>query len=178
MTKRKALSKKVRFEIFKRDVFTCQYCGSKPPSVVLEVDHITPIALGGDNTEDNLITSCFDCNRGKGARSLELSPETLTKKLEVQKEAKEQLASFEKAVKAKKAKIARKINKLDKMFEAETDHTFTYSFKQSIKKFFELLPEHEVIDSMEIALAKFADKPSMTAKYFCGVCWNKIKGEQ
>lgn len=177
MTKRKSLSKKIRFEIFKRDVFTCQYCGSKPPSVVLEVDHITPVALGGDNSEDNLITSCFDCNRGKGARSLELSPDTLAKKLEVQNEAKEQLASFEKSVKAKKAKITRKVNKLDKLFEAETDHTFTYSFKQSIKKFFEKLPEHDVIEAMEIALAKFPDNPQLATKYFCGICWNKVKGE-
>ena len=177
MTKRKSLSKKVRFEIFKRDVFTCQYCGSKPPSVVLEVDHITPVALGGDNSEDNLITSCFDCNRGKGARSLEISPETLARKLEIQNEAKEQLASFEKSVKAKKAKITRKINKLGKLFESETDHTFTYSFKQSIKKFFEKLPEHDVIEAMEIALAKFSDKPGLATKYFCGICWNKIKGE-
>ena len=119
MTKRKVLSKKVRFEIFKRDVFTCQYCGSKPPSVVLEVDHIIPVASGGDNDEDNLVTSCFDCNRGKGARSLEISPETLAKKLEIQNEAKEQLASLERSVKAKKAKITRKVNKLNVMFELE-----------------------------------------------------------
>lgn len=177
MAKRKSLSKKVRFEIFKRDVFTCQYCGSKPPSVVLEVDHIIPVANDGKNDEDNLITSCFDCNRGKGARSLELSPETLSKKLEIQKEAKEQLASFESSVKAKRANVTRKINKLDKMFEEETNHTFTYSFKQSVRKFFELLPEHEVTDSMEIALNKFSDKPPLAAKYFCGICWNKIKGE-
>ena len=177
MTKRRAISKKLRFDIFKRDVFTCQYCGSKPPSVVLEVDHIIPVASGGDNDIDNLVTSCFDCNRGKGARSLELSPETLAKKLEIQTEAKEQLASFEKSVKAKKAKITRKINKLDKIFSDVTDHTFTYSFKQSIKKFFELLPEHEVIDAMEISLAKFSDEPGLATKYFCGICWNKIKGE-
>ncbi len=177
MTKRKSLSKKVRFEVFKRDVFTCQYCGSKPPSVVLEVDHIIPVASGGENDEDNLVTSCFDCNRGKGARSLEISPETLARKLEIQNEAKEQLASFEKSVKAKKAKVTRKLNKLDKLFESETNHTLTYSFKQSVRKFFELLPEYEVIDSMEIALNKFSDKPQLAAKYFCGICWNKIKGE-
>ena len=178
MTKRKSLSKKVRFEIFKRDVFTCQYCGSKPPAVVLEVDHIVPVVDGGENDEDNLVTSCFDCNRGKGARSLDLSPETLAKKLEIQKEAKEQLASFEKVIKAKKTKITRKVNKLDKLFNQETNHTFSYSFKQSIKQFFELLPEHEVAEAMEIALAKFDEKPELVAKYFCGICWNKIKGDK
>jgi len=70
MAKRKSLSKKIRFEIFKRDGFTCQYCGKTPPQVILEVDHINPVISGGDNDVMNLITSCFDCNRGKGAREL------------------------------------------------------------------------------------------------------------
>lgn len=69
-TKRKALSKKTRFEVFKRDKFTCQYCGSKAPDVVLQADHITPVAAGGGNELLNLITSCDTCNSGKGAREL------------------------------------------------------------------------------------------------------------
>lgn len=60
-----ALSKRTRFEIFKRDFFTCQYCGDRPPDVVLEVDHIDPRVLGGSDDPLNLLTSCFDCNRGK-----------------------------------------------------------------------------------------------------------------
>ena len=60
-----ALSKKTRFEVFKRDGFTCQYCGRTPPTVILEVDHIDPKANGGSDNTINLITSCFDCNRGK-----------------------------------------------------------------------------------------------------------------
>lgn len=65
MVERKPLSKKTRFEVFKRDSFTCQYCGQKAPDVILEVDHINPVAKGGKNEILNLITSCFDCNRGK-----------------------------------------------------------------------------------------------------------------
>ena len=68
--KRKAISKKLRFEVFKRDSFTCQYCGRKATEVVLEVDHIKPVAEGGKNTLVNLITSCRECNRGKGKRML------------------------------------------------------------------------------------------------------------
>lgn len=66
MANRKPLSKKIRFEVFKRDKFTCQYCGRMSPDVILEVDHITPVAEGGNNGLLNLITSCRDCNRGKG----------------------------------------------------------------------------------------------------------------
>lgn len=68
--KRKSLSNKLRFEVFKRDSFTCQYCGKMAPDVVLEVDHIHPVSKGGDNDILNLVTSCMECNRGKGARKL------------------------------------------------------------------------------------------------------------
>lgn len=67
---RKALTKKTRFEVFKRDSFACQYCGQCAPIVVLNVDHIHPIASGGTNDILNLITSCFDCNSGKKDRLL------------------------------------------------------------------------------------------------------------
>ncbi len=71
MAERKNISKKIRFEVFKRDMFTCQYCGKSSPDVILEVDHINPVAEGGTNDLTNLITSCRDCNRGKGARKLD-----------------------------------------------------------------------------------------------------------
>ena len=75
MAERKPLSKKTRFEVFKRDKFTCQYCGRMAPDVILEVDHIKPVAEGGKNEILNLITSCRDCNRGKGKRKLNTSTE-------------------------------------------------------------------------------------------------------
>ncbi len=68
---RKNISKKVRFEVFKRDSFTCQYCGKSAPDVVLNVDHIKPVSKGGKNDIMNLVTSCFDCNSGKRDRLLD-----------------------------------------------------------------------------------------------------------
>lgn len=70
MSKRKSLSNKIRFEVFKRDNFTCQYCGVKAPEVVLNVDHIEPVSKGGTNDIYNLVTSCFECNSGKSDRRL------------------------------------------------------------------------------------------------------------
>lgn len=64
------LTKRERWAILKRDNFTCQYCGRKPPAVTLEVDHIQSVADGGNNAPSNLITSCLDCNRGKGSDSI------------------------------------------------------------------------------------------------------------
>ena len=70
MSKRKTISKKTRFEVFKRDSFTCQYCGESAPKVLLELDHIMPIAKGGTDEILNLITSCNPCNNGKRANLL------------------------------------------------------------------------------------------------------------
>jgi HNH endonuclease len=68
--KRASRSKRARFAIFERDLFTCQYCGLRPPDTVLQLDHIHPISKGGEDTEENLITSCVDCNAGKTNRIL------------------------------------------------------------------------------------------------------------
>lgn len=65
-----SIGKKLRFEVFKRDSFTCQYCGQSPPDVVLHVDHIHPVSKGGGDDTTNLITACAACNQGKGAREI------------------------------------------------------------------------------------------------------------
>lgn len=65
-----AVSLRIRFEVFKRDAFTCRYCGRTTPSVVLEVDHIVPVAGGGSDDPTNLATSCWECNRGKSDKQL------------------------------------------------------------------------------------------------------------
>ncbi|WP_328186972.1 HNH endonuclease [Marinobacter sp. OP 3.4] len=64
-SKRKAIPQKMRFEVFKRDSFKCQYCGQSSPDVILHVDHIKPVSKGGDNSIVNLITACQGCNSGK-----------------------------------------------------------------------------------------------------------------
>ena len=60
----------LRWEVLKRDAFTCQYCGRSAPEVKLEVDHITPVSEGGKDTKENLVAACYSCNRGRSALSL------------------------------------------------------------------------------------------------------------
>ena len=55
----------LRFKVLERDKFTCQYCGQAAPNVKLEVDHIIAVMDGGMDSEGNLVTSCYACNRGK-----------------------------------------------------------------------------------------------------------------
>lgn len=62
-----AISKRLRYEILRRDNHTCRYCGAMAPDVALHVDHVDPVALGGTDEPTNLITACQDCNAGKSS---------------------------------------------------------------------------------------------------------------
>lgn len=63
------ISRRLRFEILRRDNHTCRYCGGAAPDVKLTVDHVTPIALGGKDQPENLVTACQPCNAGKSSAS-------------------------------------------------------------------------------------------------------------
>lgn len=68
---RSGISLSTRFEVFRRDDYCCQICRSTArDGARLEVDHKEAIANGGGNEMSNLWTLCFDCNRGKGTKSL------------------------------------------------------------------------------------------------------------
>lgn len=60
-----AVSKRLRYEILRRDNHTCRYCGRTAPNVPLRVDHVIPVALGGTDDPTNLVTACEPCNSGK-----------------------------------------------------------------------------------------------------------------
>jgi len=68
---RKSMPKSVRFEVFKRDSFKCQYCGNGAPDVLLQIDHIKPLSKGGTDDITNLITACQPCNSGKSDKLLD-----------------------------------------------------------------------------------------------------------
>lgn len=88
-----AISRSRRFEVFKRDSFKCQYCGAAAPDVLLEADHIKPLAAGGTDELLNLITSCEACNRGKAARELDDNSAVTKQRTQLEKlqERREQL---------------------------------------------------------------------------------------
>jgi 5-methylcytosine-specific restriction endonuclease McrA len=61
--------KLTRREIFRRDNYTCQYCGRKMPN--LTVDHVLPRHLGGMHIWTNVVAACPACNHHKGGRKLD-----------------------------------------------------------------------------------------------------------
>lgn len=62
-----AVTKRTRFEVLRRDEYTCRYCHSTINE--LTVDHVVPVALGGTDDPSNLVAACRDCNFGKASSS-------------------------------------------------------------------------------------------------------------
>lgn len=183
MSNRKAISKKMRFEIFKRDGFVCQYCGSHPPQVVLHVDHIIAVAKGGGNEMDNLITACSGCNLGKSARSLGSVPVALKDKAERTKESEEQIRGYAEIMAAKRQRIEEEAWDIVRIFSPDAtriDRKILYG----IRRFIDLLGFEEVLDVADWAASNvniYSFTPNSKAFLtFCKVCWKKIRerGEQ
>lgn len=60
--------RKIRLAILRRDNHTCYYCGIPQATTV---DHLTPVEQGGDDSFNNLVSACANCNYSKGNRTEE-----------------------------------------------------------------------------------------------------------
>lgn len=58
-----------RVNVFTRDGFKCQYCGSHKQMRDLNYDHVIPRRAGGKTTWENIVTSCYPCNDRKAGRT-------------------------------------------------------------------------------------------------------------
>ena len=176
-TLRKAISKRIRFEIFKRDSFECQYCGAHPPGVLLHVDHITPIAVGGANDIDNLVTACQPCNAGKGAQTLSSAPQSLSERAAIVAEREAQLAGYQAVMEARRGRIEDEVWRVAAVLdERATSDGMRRDWLRSVKGFVERIGVFEVLDAADAARAKCGIPGDRMFRYFCGVCWGKIEG--
>lgn len=170
---RKKVSTKARFEVFKRDGFTCQYCGATPPKVVLHCDHIVAASKGGEGDMDNLVTSCSICNMGKGARSLTAVPQSLKAKAKETAEREAQILGYHNVMEAKRWRIENECWQIVEFLEGKPTESYNRDSLSSIRKFLTHLPFHEVLEAAEIAQSRYSGNRAF--RYFCGVCWHKIR---
>ncbi len=175
---RKPIGKKLRFEVFKRDGFVCQYCGAHPPAAILHVDHIVPVAEGGGNEIENLITSCQPCNLGKGPRPLNVKPASAGFDVEIAREREEQARGYAEVMLARREREEEEAWIVADVFVARfsLNEGIRRDYLESIRQFNEKLGVYETTRAMEIACANAPHSQQRTFRYFCGVCWNKIRG--
>jgi len=166
--KRKSISKSIRFEVFKRDRFTCQYCGEKAPDVVLHVDHIDPVSKGGDNGIVNLITSCFDCNLGKRDRKLNDNSvvEKQRKQLELIQERREQIELMFKWKKSLSNLDDETLKMIKEYVEAKIDpFTVSENGENNLRNHLRKYDVNEVLDAIDVAATtylKFSNTEGLT----------------
>lgn len=179
---RKNVSKRVRFEVMRRDGFQCRYCGTKVPDTGqgLTIDHVVPVALGGSDDPSNLVTACRDCNAGKTSTSPDsgtvgqVSADAL-RWAEAMKVAAAELAADQAATDAK-------VDAFDQEWErwrsAGEPVDRPHDWRRSIEQFIQTgLPESELARLVEVAMAARV-RPSATWAYFCGCCWKVIREMQ
>ena len=178
-----AVSKRLRYEILRRDNYTCRYCGQAAPDVPLSVDHVTPVALGGSDDPSNLVAACADCNSGKSSTSPD-APIVA----DVAQDALRWAAATEQAA-AERFAAAEFQRSLRDAFD-DRWHCFTWTdfrgdhhafglpddFAVSIAQFFSAgLTYNDLEELVDVAMASHArDK----WQYFCGCCWRRVRQAQ
>ena len=58
-----------RKNLFRRDSCTCQYCGARPGSSEISIDHVVPLSRGGQSSWTNCALACLPCNKRKANRT-------------------------------------------------------------------------------------------------------------
>lgn len=175
-----AVSKRLRYEILRRDSHTCRYCGASAPDVPLRVDHVTPVALGGTDEPSNLVTSCDPCNSGKSSATVD---STLV--ANVSDDALRWAAAMEQAA-ANLQELEKPKDEYRDAFLAEWNRwhvgkdeakkvELPVDWKLSIERFRVAgIPTWMWADIVDIGMANQKVKPENTFKYCCGVAWNRV----
>lgn len=190
-----SISVRTRFEVFKRDRFTCAYCGRTPPEVLLHADHVVPRAAGGPDDITNLITSCQTCNQGKAARLLEegTAPVVGRATVEELQERIEQAKAYMEAVAGVRATSDQQVGAVidawadayqARIEERENGTVWVleangrWPEKRSIRRFLRDLPLERVLEAVDITAGRWSEPDDGTRRYFYGVCQRMIREGQ
>lgn len=171
-----AVSKRLRYEILRRDNHACRYCGATAPDVKLTVDHVVPVALGGSDEPSNLVTACEPCNSGKSASQ----PDAV-----IVADVKANALMWAEAMKLvaeQRASSQRQKRLRNELFEDEWELTRPHPFRscdlpagweQSLEQFAKAgLSDRDLIEMIPVAMnSKATDK----WRYYCGCCWKLVR---
>lgn len=177
--KRKSITKSLRFEVFKRDSFKCQYCGRSAPDVILEVDHIVPVSKGGNNDLLNLVTSCRDCNRGKSAKMLKDTSviDKQKKQLDDLNAAREQSEMLIRWKQELLTMTEKQIDAIEEVVHSLTNYGFTETGRMNIKKLIKRFGFVAVYEAAETAFTRYQDWEYAFDK-IGGICYNWAKQKE
>ena len=184
MAKRTPIPKSVRFEVFKRDKFTCQYCGASAPDSILEIDHIKPVSKGGTNDILNLVTACRSCNRGKTNRELSDNSAVKVQKQQLDdiQERREQLKMMLEWREELDSELLEECVYIQNLMFEGTDRVFTDAGIHTAKRLLRMFGFNEVCVACEIARnhyfrGRYKDLGYAWEKVG-GICYNRKKARE
>lgn len=171
-----AVSKRLRFEVLRRDNHTCRYCGRSAPEVKLTVDHVVPEALGGSDDPANLVAACADCNSGKSS-----VPADAAVVADVAQDAlrwahaMEQVAAIRQAERTSRIQVKFWFMGVWNEWTNWRDETFELpdNALDSLVRFLASGLEREEMEDL-VRVAMHSQSPDKF-RYFCGCCWRRIR---
>lgn len=165
-----AVSKRLRFEILRRDGHTCRYCGRSAPEVTLTVDHVVPETLGGTDDPSNLVAACADCNSGKSS-----VPADAPLVDDVANDALRWVRAMEQAALEMGQNDAAHIAAYEAVQDGWHSGNLPSDWQESIDAFLAAgLPLDIIARMVRVAQNKRGAMGHRWA-YFCGCCWNRIR---
>jgi ferredoxin len=168
-----SVSKRTRYEVLRRDNHACRYCGGVAPDVVLTVDHVTPVSLGGSDDPSNLVAACKDCNAGKSSSS----PDA-TLVADVDQDAIRWAATLRAALQETAVDI-KALNKVRKAFlaawgpghKSDLPSDYISTIEQWVKVG---VPIEVMTYAAEVASGKTGLRYGDRFRYACGIVWRKV----
>lgn len=175
-----AVSKRTRYEVLRRDNYTCRYCHATDSP--LTVDHVVPVTLGGSDDPSNLVAACKDCNAGKSSSSPDAALVAQADEFAIRWRAAMDVAIQGALVEAEERRYVRE--QLFEYFENEWIFhepalpPLPDDWQQSILTFYELGLRVDLLDeAIEITASRGLGE-ERAFRYFAGICWNKVRDIQ
>jgi hypothetical protein len=166
------VSKRLRFEILRRDNHACRYCGGTAPESPLTVDHVVPVALGGNDDPSNLVAACKDCNGGKSS-----VPAGAPLVADVVNDAMRWAAAMQQAANEIYAEEDALEDICQAVYNAWKPRWIPSDYRNSLYTIVKAgLTQEDLVDLVRVAqAARWVDD---RWSYFCGCCWKRIKQRQ
>lgn len=177
-----AVTKRVRFEVFRRDSNACQYCGQVAPDVEITIDHVVPRALGGSDDPSNLITACKDCNAGKTS----IQPDSPLVAAVAKSSLEWALAASNRAAQIDADFVA--MEEYEELFLSSWNEwsfpsglsrehlPLPNDWRATFKRWWRMsVPQSLIVASVDTAMGAKNVSREDTFRYYCGIIWRTIE---
>lgn len=172
------VSKRLRYEVLRRDGFRCRYCGATPEQAELRIDHVVPESLGGRTEPANLATACDPCNSGKSS----VPPEAPVVE-QVAEDALRWSAAMQRAAADMEAKLKERDDQNAVFLNEWNDYTYGYDKRFPLDPTWNAtlvrlrtagLTDRLIVEAVSATMGAQKVQPENRFRYFCGVAWNMI----